>query len=492
MWFYRDFNIKGIKECFCNKCNNIFYLSAFGAQLDNNDDYMYQAYNKLIGHKKVKARTSTIINDNQYGWLYEKDNDYEMFDIMHLVQTENIRGQYNSTMKGVEMKHIYTFVKGKNYGKYDIHSGSSNCPYCGSDDFFWANIGYPWKDDILDNEMYKDRHFNYSDNQIKKKIKQFQEQEIKKYEPIKIEQSKIKDYLNNLLKCEINIRYFKERLIKLYYNYSTEFDKLRGEYIKGNADILLSKMSVFEEPLKPILKKASIFNKKKIEEENKMIQSKYEEEMLKHIESFENYKEKLNEYEIKKNKRENEYLDIIDHRNYDLLDMNNSTELKKFKIISQEVDECEDYLKEFIKYRKELHSFQVLYPKYLDFPIIATLYEYLISGRCEKLEGPDGAYNLYEFELRQNIIINKLDDILDSLEVIKENQYYIYNALNNVNSILKNMNNKMDNLLSSVDSIEKSVKANEYYSYKTSCYANIIADKTSTMEFLALYDFFDK
>ena len=36
---------------------------------------------------------------------------------------------------------------------------------------------------------------------------------------------------------------------------------------------------------------------------------------------------------------------------------------------------------------------------------MCTMYEYFVTGRCDKLSGADGAYNLYETEVRQNIII---------------------------------------------------------------------------------------
>lgn len=69
-------------------------------------------------------------------------------------------------------------------------------------------------------------------------------------------------------------------------------------------------------------------------------------------------------------------------------------------------------------------------------------YEYLLSGRCDKLEGPDGAYNFYEMELRQNIIIAQLSNIIDNLEQIKNNQYSLYEELQKSNYTIEQILNE--------------------------------------------------
>ena len=38
----------------------------------------------------------------------------------------------------------------------------------------------------------------------------------------------------------------------------------------------------------------------------------------------------------------------------------------------------------------------------------------------------NGAYNLYEQELRQNLIINKLDFVIDRLDTVIDNQHMLY------------------------------------------------------------------
>lgn len=78
---------------------------------------------------------------------------------------------------------------------------------------------------------------------------------------------------------------------------------------------------------------------------------------------------------------------------------------------------------------EKLYAENIIYPKYRNMVAVTTIYEYLESGRCNRLEGPDGAYNLYEMELRQNIIIGQLSVIASNLERIKENQFMLYNEI---------------------------------------------------------------
>lgn len=81
---------------------------------------------------------------------------------------------------------------------------------------------------------------------------------------------------------------------------------------------------------------------------------------------------------------------------------------------------------------ESLYACGRIYPKYRTYPIVTTMAEYLETGRCPSLEGADGAYNLYESELRANRIIDTLESIETSLNEIKGNQYLLYTSINNV------------------------------------------------------------
>ena len=80
-----------------------------------------------------------------------------------------------------------------------------------------------------------------------------------------------------------------------------------------------------------------------------------------------------------------------------------------------------------------LYSENIVFPKYRNLVAITMINEYLISGRCYSLDGPDGAYNLYEMELRQNIIIGQLSSIIGNMEQIRNNQFSLYQELTKTN-----------------------------------------------------------
>ncbi len=84
----------------------------------------------------------------------------------------------------------------------------------------------------------------------------------------------------------------------------------------------------------------------------------------------------------------------------------------------------------------KLYSKNIIFPKYRNFAAIAQIYEYLLSGRCDQLEGTNGAYNLYESELRQNIIIDKLDEIINQLENLNATMNVMCGAIQRTNHLL--------------------------------------------------------
>lgn len=84
----------------------------------------------------------------------------------------------------------------------------------------------------------------------------------------------------------------------------------------------------------------------------------------------------------------------------------------------------------------QLYSKDIIFPKYRNLIAVSQFYEYFMSGRCTVLEGHEGAYNLYENEVRQNIIITKLDQALTMLKQIRDTQYMLLDAINSCNTML--------------------------------------------------------
>ena len=92
----------------------------------------------------------------------------------------------------------------------------------------------------------------------------------------------------------------------------------------------------------------------------------------------------------------------------------------------------------------ELYAQNLIHPKYRNFVAVSQICEYFETGRCDTLTGPNGAYNLFEAELRANVIIIKLDKILEKLDEIKSMQYMIYDAIMTTNGLLGGISNEIN------------------------------------------------
>ena len=129
----------------------------------------------------------------------------------------------------------------------------------------------------------------------------------------------------------------------------------------------------------------------------------------------------------------------------------------KYEICLQDFHKCEQLYQQTMNILQQYYSLNIIYPKYRGLVPMCTISEYLDSGRCSTLTGHEGAYNLYESELRMNIIIGKLDDIIYRLDNIRDQQYSLYRAITDSNS-------KIDNMCAILDETRQSAALSQYYS----------------------------
>ncbi len=226
------------------------------------------------------------------------------------------------------------------------------------------------------------------------------------------------------------------------------------------------------EPTRPTYATPNIFNKKKVAAENEALTEKYNNDVVLynkalseypilleqakqhqaelHRKALEEREKEICEFDEKISKMISEldaYKAEIEAIESDFENRTNQLKTKteypavKLKIsLDKEIEAAEELLKDLFKKKHQLYGTDIIFGKYRDIAAITSFYEYLISGRCETLEGVNGCYNLYESELRANIIINKLDAIGDSLETIKGNQYMLYSQLSEINHELNSLN----------------------------------------------------
>ena len=125
--------------------------------------------------------------------------------------------------------------------------------------------------------------------------------------------------------------------------------------------------------------------------------------------------------------------------------------VKSEEVIREKLAQIKDRLKEKYvesgKILKKLYDLNICYPKYRDFVSVCSIYEYLKSGRCIELSGPHGAYNLFEFETRQNLIICKLDEVIKSLRKIEYNQMVLAQAINESNNKVNELTDATNKLI---------------------------------------------
>lgn len=147
---------------------------------------------------------------------------------------------------------------------------------------------------------------------------------------------------------------------------------------------------------------------------------------------------------------------------------------REMNVISAAYKETSDILQMY--YRKN-----IIYKKYRNLIAVSSIYEYLESGRCSGLEGHEGAYNIFENEIRQNIIINRLDEVIRCLNKIADNQYMLYSAIQESNKKISRLSDEFSRMADNLSAIENNTAI---MSYNT----QLIAQNTELTNWLQVYN----
>lgn len=343
----------------------------------------------------------------------------------------------------------------------------------------------------------------------------------------------LKAYILNLIRLENNIYSLQKLLLDLYYRrlrngpavvfeaYSPVYQA--QEELKGLREVYRNALEAVNaakeyqpvidmeypvEPTAPILKKPGLFNKKKVLEENEILTRQYQEDMAayqKEVLRCDEEKKRLTEEKqrialdvaIKKEAEAQKTLESaeadLEVKRAALKDRPTPAKLAK-EMLAQEISAAEELLKKTYAARNELYAYDIVFEKYRNTVALSSFYEYLVSGRCSALEGADGAYNIYESEIRANRVIAQLDAVVSSLEDIKENQYMMYREMQNTNSLLKNLNNTMDKALTSIQSIEanttKVAENSDVIAHNTAVtayYSKVNAELTNALGYMVAF-----
>lgn len=354
----------------------------------------------------------------------------------------------------------------------------------------------------------------------------------------------IREYLEQLLLIEKNIFSISKRLGELYFlnceagkeafasekllflKEKNSVDKALENYKALKSKKIEKKITLEDfpitypkepqkpkEPAKPVLATPGFFNKKRVLTENALLTEKYEKELAAYNTNMAKYESDLKKREetikLLEKQREDEYNSALEKgkeklekeiaeakaKCEDLLKKQEEAakaakdiatpEKVKHVLLKEEIATAEELLKKFYKAQSQMYSYGILFEKYRNFVAVSSFFEYISSGRCETLEGADGAYNLYENEIRMNMVIGQLNQVIESLEEIKQNQYMIYSAIQETNSQLSKLNSSMGSVISTLSSISADTSDMKSYMSKIADNTEVIAYNTEKTAYYA-------
>ncbi len=345
---------------------------------------------------------------------------------------------------------------------------------------------------------------------------------------IKSSPESLKKYIFQLLGLETDIYALTQRLTTLYKERFSLTEQIKNEKLEIIApyqakleelkdmkpipgENTVVKLSAPDKPKAPVYKEAGLFNRKKIEAENAQIKADYDARLREYEKKKEQRRLSVEAFDAEtrrlKEEAEREKMLAVQHANEQMRQVahsvfsENGTHVPLEEMlhnIDDEIAQAENLLQEFYKTRNTLYSYDIIYGKYRDPVALATFYEYLMAGRVERLEGATGAYNLYESEIRANMIISQLSQVISLLEQIKDNQYTIYSEMKSIKTSLNQLSATMETATKSIMAIEQNttrianfteVIANNsnviaYNSAKTAFYAKKNAELTNALGYM--------
>ena len=196
---------------------------------------------------------------------------------------------------------------------------------------------------------------------------------------------------------------------------------------------------------------------------------------------------KRNEETIKETEERNKKIKEENEKNLLTYENARSSVSNQLTLYNSEANRLLSTIRETESLLKKYYAIGVIYPKYRSLVYICSIHEYLDSGRCDALEGPHGAYNLLEEDIKFARVLDKLDVIAQNLEEIKENQRELYYAICETNSNIEKLNGSLSivsgqltNGIARLDNINQTLDCIEYNSKVTS----------TCTQYSAMYDFF--
>lgn len=475
---------------------------------------VYSLYDRELGSN------AKFLQDALFDQVLEFTFEYDPYETETFQSREKITNDIR--INPVFSKHRSDFTRSelKIASPYD-----NTCPVCGGD-----TIQYMFK---LGSDFY-DAERRECEKSAEQYINEVQANCLVTEEILKKENLDIKGYLDKLISIESEIYYFEKQLKALCIAQKDTGRKalkerclglkLAEESVKHELQAVIAEKKKLNEkyqlrtlnispddfglflPEPPVIMKAGLFNKKQIEAENMRAKELYESEMAtfnskwEHIQAEEQEKITRENNDITKLREAEEVkLDaqisnLSEQIETGSIDVSSSGIQQADEFCLKEIDEVKEKIVQLCNIRAQLIALNVIYPKYLNLIALTTFSEYFETGRCTTLEGPDGAYNLFENEIRANRIIAQLDQVIDSLDTIKQNQYKAYCVLSQISNDTTSISDKMTSAVKSLSEISTNTavikETNAQIAYntaKTAHYAKVNAELTNALGYIAAF-----
>lgn len=143
--------------------------------------------------------------------------------------------------------------------------------------------------------------------------------------------------------------------------------------------------------------------------------------------------------------------------------------------LESQLSEIEKQLNQYQRLLKQLYDLNIIYPTYRHMVAVTTILQYFQSGRCNKLTGGSGAYNIYSYEEKQEIIIGKLDKVINMLGEIRAQQSLLYDAILDARDTVGRIYAQSERMLVSQERLAQNVELANYNAKAARDYSAIAA-----------------
>ena len=177
-------------------------------------------------------------------------------------------------------------------------------------------------------------------------------------------------------------------------------------------------------------------------------------EFLNDKQRYDNYKNDLAVYE------QNVYYDKI----------RVEKELRQKKCLKSQCDILAQMWRTSKDNLEKIYAYNILEEKYRNLVAVSSIYEYLKYERTRSLQrvgSDEGAYNMFETEMRLNRIITNTEIIIKNLDKIAKNQRELANIMYNAQSSINNLVESTNTMSANINNLNTSVKLSNYQQKQT-------------------------